>query len=176
MNLRELTDPELRKLRADAAKEETRRRKAKRPKVRQVKSAEERERARAYVAFREEHAAGGCWACGRTEDDRPTWWHGPWLIERMHFVHSGMGCVVRDPRLIIAACSGCHGQYHKSIANWGLPPLTDENCAWLKREHGDYDPLFIARNNTRGSIQPVRPSQAFFLSRQRFIHFGKGNQ
>ncbi len=143
--------------------------KARKPKVRKVRASEDLERARAYVAMLDETSF--CWACGRTRDDRPSWWASPfWGLERMHFVHSGTGRRIKDRRLVILGCSGCHCHYHRNIAEWELPRLTDGQCVLLKSRFDLewYDPLFIAANNIRGAIEPEKLPIDF---RQSFVRF-----
>jgi hypothetical protein len=169
--LTDMTLTELTRLRRDVlAAIKSRRPKREKVKVRRVVSAEARERARLWDEFGRECREGFCWACGRTAHDRPGWWNAPWTIERMHFVHSGTGRRVNDRRLAISGCSGCHGQYHKNIAEWDLPPLSDGQCVWLKRLYDAewYSPLFIAGNNIRGEIEPEKLPQIFQKSFVRF--------
>jgi hypothetical protein len=143
--------------------------KAAKPKPRKVVSQSERDRAAEWVNMLPE--AGFCWACGRTRNDRPTWWGFPfWGIERMHFVHSGTGRRIKDRRLVILACSGCHGHYHDNLADWDLPRLTDGQCVLLKSVFDPdwYSPEFIADSNTRGVILPEELPNEFMVSFARF--------
>lgn len=168
--LRSMTLTELTKLRRDLLAEiKARRPRAPKVTVRKQRSVEEREQRKAWKEFRRECDYGYCWACGRTTNDRPEGWDLPWGIERMHFVHSGTGRRIQDRRLAIAACSGCHKRYHARIA-WELPPLTDGQCAFLKKafDRENFDPFFIAANNIRGGIALEKLPDVFTKSFMKF--------
>jgi cytochrome c553 len=122
--------------------------KARKAKVRKQRTSEERERAEKYAAFREENTA--CWLCHRTENDRPYWWHGVFIIERMHIVNKPR---VEDVRVIIAACSFCHavqhGAYFPEVP--GLDPLPMIELLRAKKYYDpdNYDPEFLQAHSVR---------------------------
>jgi hypothetical protein len=131
--------------------------KPKRPKVkvRRVVSAEERERARLYEAFREEHQT--CWACGR--DRKPPKWYEPWLPnERAHIVNKPR---VEDIRCVVSLCTICHRISHwERFAHFKQPEkLTLENLLWLKREHDPdhFDLEFLQRHSVKRLPTPTPP-------------------
>jgi hypothetical protein len=164
MSLTNKTDAQLRAEKSAILRELSRRRKARKPKVRKVVA---KLPDADYLSMPREF----CWACGRGWNDRPKCWHaGWWSIQTMHFVHSGTSRRIVDRRLVISGCGGCHGNAHQRIAGWELPRLTDEHCAWLKMtvDPDFYDPDFIAANNGGKVIVPVEPPREFFISRERF--------
>jgi hypothetical protein len=141
-DLKSQSTTELTTLKAAILRELSARRKAARGKVRKVRSTEERDRARAYVAFREEHLL--CWNCGRGENDRPDNWHGVFIIERAHITKDGLGKRCEDVRLINALCSWCHNLHT-------MGRMTTERMLELKREHDpdNYDPEFLQLHSVR---------------------------
>jgi len=84
-----------------------------------------------------------CWACGRSDRDRPSWWNAPWLIERSHIVNKPRA---EDRRAVVLLCSLCHriqhGETFYNLRDAPVVPLTVANMLWLKRQH---DPAFYDR-------------------------------
>jgi hypothetical protein len=142
LDLTDKSDAQLRAEKAAILRELSRRRKAARPKVRKVVSQSERDRARAYVAFRELHPR--CWRCGLSENERPKKWRGVFIIERAHITKDGLGRRVEDVRLINALCTICH------LEHTGGYISTEEMLAY-KREHDpdNYDPEFLQLHSIR---------------------------
>lgn len=142
MNLTNQSTPELTTLKAAILRELSKRRKAAKPKVRKVRTTEERERAAKYVAFREQWPL--CWNCGRSESDRPDNWHGVFIIERAHITKAGLSRRCEDVRLINALCSWCHNLHT-------MGRMTTERMIELKREHDpdNYDPEFLQAHSVR---------------------------
>lgn len=143
MNLTDLSLTDLTKLRREVlAAIKALRPKSPKPKPRKVRSQSERDRADAYVRFREEQTA--CWNCGRSENDRPDNWHGVYIIERAHITKDGMGRRIEDVRLINALCSWCHNLHT-------MGRMTTERMLELKREHDpdNYDPEFLQKHSVR---------------------------
>jgi len=62
----------------------------------------------AYKTFIQD-TGNRCWRCGRTDRDRPAWWHAPFLIERAHIVNKPRR---QDRRCVVALCSLCHRLQH----------------------------------------------------------------
>jgi hypothetical protein len=124
--------------------------KARKAKVRRAVDREGAKRAELYRLFREEHAA--CWICKREAWQKPRWWAGPYLIERMHIVNKPR---VEDVRVIIAACTLCHriehGERFRNAGDFSREPLTIEQLCEVKREHDpdNYDPEFIQKHSIR---------------------------
>lgn len=82
-----------------------------------------------------------CWSCGRTSRVQPTWWGGPWLIERAHIVSQPREL---DRRVAILLCSLCHkAQHGYQFGDGKQPPaLTLAGMLWLKRT---FDPEYYDR-------------------------------
>ena len=86
-----------------------------------------------YDACRQNTDCPWCWACGRSDRDRPADWGGPWLIERAHIVSQPRR---RDTRHIVLLCSRCHRLSHGDRFRVGgdyLPQLSQANLVELKR-------------------------------------------
>lgn len=63
---------------------------------------------------------GACLICGRLQAERPSWWHAPFGLERIHIVNKPR----RELReLVVIGCSLCHRRMHGD----NFPPLADEN-------------------------------------------------
>lgn len=153
MNLSTLTYTELTKLRLKVLAEiKARRPRAPKVTVRKQRSVEERERERKYAEF--SGAMPCCWICGRAATDKPSWWNGPFLIERMHIVNKTR---VEDVRAIIAGCSLCHRIQHGDRFPQSLMrPQTMTELLELKREYDpdNYDPEFLQKHSVRKLIFP----------------------
>lgn len=85
-----------------------------------------------------------CWMCGRTADfsDKPSWWHGPWLIERHHIVRKPR---VEDRRAVVMLDSFCHRVQHGDWfvqADAHTRPATLSQLLWLKKRR---DPRYWDR-------------------------------
>ena len=113
-----------------------------------------------------------CWCCGRSDRERPEWWHAaPWVIERAHIVSQPRA---KDRRACILACSACHkGSIHgEKFPAWDLPRLGLHHLLWIKR-HRDrefYDRKFLRRHSVRVIPACVVPPMAFlhaYESRRR---------
>jgi len=100
------------------------------------------------IAYRDMIAAKPwCWACGRSQSDRPRWWYADWSLQRMH-VAAGGGRMVRveDRRAAIVGCPLCHWRHRhhtygskiKLNSRW-ITTLTNANVLWVKCER---DPNF----------------------------------
>jgi cytochrome c553 len=149
MNLTEMSLTELTRLRRDVlAAIASKRPKPVKVKVRKVVSAEERERARLYEAFREEHQT--CWACHRTAQNRPSDWLSPFFIERAHITKDGLSKRLEDVRLIAALCSRCHWRHTNG-------QISIHVLLRLKREHDpdNYDPEFLQKHSIRKLVFPT---------------------
>jgi hypothetical protein len=142
MSLTNKTDAQLRAEKAAILRELSRRRKARKPKVRKVVDREAAKRAELYRLFREEHTA--CWRCGLSEGERPKEWHGVFIIERAHITKDGLGKRLEDVRLIAALCTICHSEH---TGGW----ISTEEMLAYKREHDpdNYDPEFIQKHSIR---------------------------
>jgi hypothetical protein len=89
-----------------------------------------------------------CWACGRTERDRPPDWNAPWIIERAHITSKPRA---KDRRVVNMLCPLCHkGGCHGEVFVLGgyrvkLPRLEVQHLLWLKyhRDGKYYDFAFI---------------------------------
>lgn len=57
-------------------------------------------------------AGGRCWRCGRTDKQRPSWWHAEWHMHPHHFVNHPRKI---DRRAVVALCPMCHGIQHGSV-------------------------------------------------------------
>ena len=122
---------------------------AKRPsRPKQGKSEAEKRQAKLYAEFREVHTE--CMLCHRTENDRPYWWHGAFLIERMHIVNKPR---VEDVRVIIAACSFCHAVQHGArfpqMPGLEQLPIVEIIRAKLLYDPDNYDPAFLQKHSVR---------------------------
>jgi hypothetical protein len=155
MNLTEMSLTELTRLRRDVlAAIASKRPKPVKVKVRKVVSAEERERARLYAEWKLDH--DGCMLCERTASDKPSWWHGPFFVERMHIVNKPR---VEDVRVILAACSLCHRLQHGATFSQipGLKPLTITELLRVKKflDPDNYDPEFLQKHSIRKLVFPT---------------------
>lgn len=149
MNIREMSLTALTKLRREVlAAIKAKRPKASKPKQRKVRTTEERERERAYVAFLRDRC-DRCWICGRTANDKPDWWHGVFMIERMHIVNKPRR---EDIRAIIAGCSLCHRIEHGDrFPQTDREPVGMAFLLALKLAHDpdNYDPEFLQKHSVR---------------------------
>lgn len=100
----------------------------------------------AYKTFVQDCGAV-CWRCGRTPNDKPTWWNSPFLCERAHVVNSPR---VESRKCCVLMCSICHRIQHGDRFTCDLTsggrfslctqtPLTLEQLLEMKR---DRDPDF----------------------------------
>jgi hypothetical protein len=116
-----------------------------------------------YDRMRTEHRLAWCWACGRYERERPSWWHcRPWTIERAHIVSNPR---IEDRRAVVLLCSGCHNASHhrERIVGWTLPGLTVANLLWLKyhRDRAYYDRDFLRPFSVRALPRIRQPATVF---------------
>lgn len=154
----------LRRELADLRRQDKARRAAKPAVARKGRTPEQRaiEREYAEFALNETH----CWACGRTRWDKPDWWHLPLLLERCHIVSKPR---VEDCRACVVLCSLCHRISHGDTFTYcELPPLTKAHLLWIKREHGGYDPAFLARHNVGALPEPVELPVEYLKSQRKF--------
>jgi hypothetical protein len=117
-------------------------------------------------------ASPWCWACGRSDYDRPPWWSAPWLIERAHICNKPRRL---DVRAVVLLCSACHRTSHgERLVRWSLPKLTLENLLWIKlmRDPEGFDPEFLQTSSVRLLPSPVQPPLVYlkeYASRHREI-------
>lgn len=133
--LKTKTDAQLRADKAAILRELSARRRAAKPKVRKVRTSEDLERARAYVAFREEHCKGGiCWFCDIGGHD----------LDRAHITNDGLSKRLEDVRLVVALCRDCHNAHTAGrIATSTLIRLK-ATC-----DPDNYDPEFLQLHSVR---------------------------
>jgi hypothetical protein len=113
-----------------------------------------------------------CWACGRNERQKPTWWWAGWRIERAHIVRAPR---VKNVRAVVLLCPQCHGINHgHRFFGVGIPLSMDEqrrvlnrldlrHLLWLKR-HFDprlYDRKFL-REHHFGALPRAAKPMAYF--------------
>jgi hypothetical protein len=109
-------------------------------------SSEDRERYRTMVP----DCGATCWNCGRTANQRPRWWHAPWLIERAHIVNQPR---VERREVCLLLCSLCHkvdhGERFAELPH--LEPLTMlEKLRTKKRFDPDfYDEALLQKCSVR---------------------------
>lgn len=91
-----------------------------------------------------------CWLCGRTERDRPEYYHGPWQLERMHIVSHPRR---EDRRAVILACAQCHKRQHgeRIYGDDGPPQLELPQLLTIKAvfDGAHYDREWLARHTLR---------------------------
>ena len=126
----------------------------------------------AYEAyqFMYQQAPMHCWACGRDWLNKPSWWNGPWCIERAHIVHNPR---VEDRRAVIFLDSACHRTQHgERIVGWELPKLTVAEMIWLKaaRDTEWFDLAFLQANSIQRLPEPQEPPAAFLEDYRRYQH------
>ena len=96
--------------------------------------AEKRTRWQEYDEMR--HEFDVCWACGK--NDKPEWWHAPWMLHRAHIANQPR---LRDRRCVIMLCPVCHGASHgERYPGRDVPPIEMEHMLWLKMMH---DPEYL---------------------------------
>lgn len=151
LNHKRLVDAEVR-----ARKRISRPKKVKPKCKRKVRSAEEIRRALLYKEFRQLHEF--CWACGRTENDRPAWYGGEvFMLERAHIVNQPR---IEDVRVIVCLCSVCHKLAHgERLAGCELPPLKIGHLIHLKAFHDvhNFSTEFLRRYNGNRALPPAEP-------------------
>lgn len=107
-----------------------------------------------------------CWACGRTEGQRPLEWNAVWFLENAHIVGGpGKGKHQDTRQAIVLLDTRCHRLAHgDAIADRGrqLPNMTRENLAWLKmmRDGPHYDRAKLHEWFGK-PLKPARPDQWF---------------
>ena len=108
----------------------------------------------AYATFAQTHACPWCWACGRSERERPRWWYAPFIVERAHIVSRPRKEHIKAVCLL---CSACHKASHgEHISKWELPRLTTGMLVWLKAnfDQENFDRDFLQTCSVRILPQP----------------------
>ncbi len=118
-----------------------------------------------------EHPRPYCWICGRDENQRPGWWHAPWLIERAHLVNQPR---VLDRRAIVLLCSLCHRISHGDNFPEINYEITKANLVWAKAVYDEswFDPGFLRQHSVAAIPEPQEPDvkliNQFGARRQRW--------
>lgn len=124
-----------------------------------------------YALFRIETRFPWCWACGRSDYERPLGYSGGvWTLERAHIVSSPRR---KDRRAVVLLCSLCHRLQHgERFTLPGAPPAVDlANMLWLKSrfDPGYYSRAWLARSSVRSLPRARRPApelEALYKSRR----------
>lgn len=122
--------------------------------------------AQLYRDFIRDHQFNHCWACGRTQDDRPDRWFADWWIDRAHLVNKPR---VEDVRLVVLLCRLCHSRVSgaRIVACPGhdWPRLRLEHLLWLKkvRDPENYDREFLKRFTVQRLPSARRPPLVYRL-------------
>jgi hypothetical protein len=108
-----------------------------------------------------------CWACGRGERDKPSWWYAPWLVERAHICNKPR---LEDRRMVVLLCSACHKTQHgERFPQWALPRLTLPNMLWLKQERDAefWDVAKLQSCAVQLLPEPIPPAAGFLSEYER---------
>ena len=108
-----------------------------------------------------------CWICGRDGQQKPEWWHAPWILHRAHIASTPRN---EDPRVIVIACPWCHGIRHGTrFAAEKRPPITLANMLWAKEVHdaANYCPEFMQHFAVKRLPTPEAPHELYLAEYKR---------
>ena len=108
-----------------------------------------------------------CWRCGRREGNCPSWWLGPFRLERAHIVNKSR---VEDRRAVVIACTCCHNlldgaKHPRHVDVFGKPiAFRRPHALWLKKalDPEYYDRAFLQAHHV-GVLPRAKPPKPFDL-------------